>query len=508
MVKDVCPGSCNNYGVHHRAFNGKVYYSGSDHTGNIGVEPWVSDGTDAGTHLLTDINPDPNGSSYPTDFTPVNGKLVFFAKTHDNESFSLWSTDGTANGTIQIATPHANPNLTTENIFIPYQNKLYFFVQGDAPATAHISDLWMTDGTANGTQMLKADIGFGDNRYVWYGEANGRLYIHTGLHYWVTDGTEAGTDTFSIYSNNDNYATVFQNKLYLHGTFNISGNSYSGLYQYDGVNMNLIMTSVSFPGGMFVAGNKLFIVELDDLWVSDGTPIGTKKLTLPGAYNRWYKPIVFDSKLYFSISAGGTNIKYLCATDGTDQGTQIIDTTHSVGINTSLFNEWKQFFSFGGKLYYEAAPIYYTDNVRTADAFQLYSSDGTSGGTKPVGNITTRNTNMETAVIGNELFLHADDGIHGTELWKITDFPTSVSSTPLSGENFTLYPNPAQDNIALQLPSDDKHNYRILNLYGQAIQHGETASGYNIAIAELPTGIYMLSVQLGEQTVIKKFVKE
>src|SRR5436305_290636 len=59
-------------------YNGFLYFTLS--TPETGIELWKSDGTDAGTSMLKDINPGTQGSA-PRDMTPFNGSLYFAAST-------------------------------------------------------------------------------------------------------------------------------------------------------------------------------------------------------------------------------------------------------------------------------------------------------------------------------------------------------------------------------------------------------------------------------------------
>ena len=75
-----------------------VFFAASD--GASGVELWKTDGTDAGTVRVKDINPGP-GNSSPLGFTVFNAALYFQA--NDGASgFELWKTDGTAVGTVLL----------------------------------------------------------------------------------------------------------------------------------------------------------------------------------------------------------------------------------------------------------------------------------------------------------------------------------------------------------------------------------------------------------------------
>lgn len=77
------------------AINGRLYFSSSDFDA-AGSEPYVSDGTAAGTHILLDIVPGP-GHSRPSDFVAFNGGAVFKAGLSTRED--IWFTDGTEAGT-------------------------------------------------------------------------------------------------------------------------------------------------------------------------------------------------------------------------------------------------------------------------------------------------------------------------------------------------------------------------------------------------------------------------
>lgn len=79
----------------------KVIFPATD--GINGWEPWVSDGTAAGTFLLKDLNVGSNGfTSGGGKFTVRNGK-AYFVGAESDENFHLFETDGTTAGTQIIA---------------------------------------------------------------------------------------------------------------------------------------------------------------------------------------------------------------------------------------------------------------------------------------------------------------------------------------------------------------------------------------------------------------------
>jgi ELWxxDGT repeat protein len=127
----------------------------------------------------------------------VNGTLFFVANdgVHGQQ---LWKSDGTPNGTVLVRI--VNPNGSAFTGASPPQllnvDGTLFFGADDG---VHGMELWRSDGTAEGTFLVK-DInpGPGSSTPLTLTNVNGILYFrafepNTGFELWRSDGTEAGT---------------------------------------------------------------------------------------------------------------------------------------------------------------------------------------------------------------------------------------------------------------------------------------------------------------------------
>src|SRR3954470_11899928 len=80
--------------------NGIFYFSSND--GIHGRELWRSDGTNEGTWLVKDINPD-TANANVNDIV-VSGNKIFFSADDGVHGQQLWVTDGTSDGTQLLTT--------------------------------------------------------------------------------------------------------------------------------------------------------------------------------------------------------------------------------------------------------------------------------------------------------------------------------------------------------------------------------------------------------------------
>ncbi|MBH8571799.1 type I secretion C-terminal target domain-containing protein [Nostocaceae cyanobacterium CENA369] len=176
-----------------RNFNDTLYFL-SDPNPNDGIdgdELWKTDGTATGTVLVKDINPGPSGSfAYRSNnfITEVNSTLYFYADdgTHGLE---LWKSDGTEAGTVLVKDINPgsdssiviNGNSVQDPLLTGVNGTLYFY----ADDGTHGGELWKSDGTAEGTVLVE-DIkpGAGSSNISDLANVDGTLYFNAddGIH--------------------------------------------------------------------------------------------------------------------------------------------------------------------------------------------------------------------------------------------------------------------------------------------------------------------------------------
>jgi ELWxxDGT repeat protein len=131
-----------------------------------GCEPWTSDGTPAGTRLIKDITRGA-GDSTIGGFTTVGVRVYFDVLADDaEETWTLWVSDGTADGTTQVADIRAIEATAVGDLLV--------FSASDGDGW----EPWVSDGTPDGTLML-ADIHpyHGSDAYAFMPLRSGVVFV-------------------------------------------------------------------------------------------------------------------------------------------------------------------------------------------------------------------------------------------------------------------------------------------------------------------------------------------
>ncbi|WP_164014642.1 ELWxxDGT repeat protein [Pyxidicoccus trucidator] len=182
LVKDLRPGVVGSMPRNLAALGGSVVMAADD--GTYGREPWKSDGTAGGTVLLADTYPAPGSPppGYEVNGMVTAGSKVFFYAVTPTTGLEPWVTNGTPSGTHLVKDIFPGPANSISGDSDPF-----FPVGGGVLFRAYVDTLgfepWWSEGTAAGTKM--ADISPGP------GSSSPGAYIST--RDWVVFIADDGT---------------------------------------------------------------------------------------------------------------------------------------------------------------------------------------------------------------------------------------------------------------------------------------------------------------------------
>jgi ELWxxDGT repeat protein len=435
--------------------NGKMLFSASTRT--CGNELWVSDGTQAGTRLVKDLNPG-LASSSPSYLTRLDATRVVFWASDPSGVNRLWITDGTARGTAQVSTTLTISSSVNAR-FTLSEGKLCF---GATDGTK--TGVYVTDGTTAGTKLLLQTFAYSGavafNGSVYFltnynggtlsklnpdgstvavtpagSSAKGPLLVTPSAIYftcnndpWRSDGTPAGTAQVLHLTGNLSSMTDAGELDNGKVVFTINGSAYCR-------NLNGSVSGPLLPGQLaedvLALGNVAYISATTDagvgLYVTSGTTTGTTLVRAMGTAS--IKPqhlTQFGQNVLFKgtdLTAG----QELWFSDGTTAGTYLLNdiypgTSSSVPVPAETSLPVTPFTVFEGSIYFIATePIH---------GYELWCTNGTAAGTRMAADIYTESkdailqswTNFLTPQDGvayaGKTYFNADDGVHGLELWR------------------------------------------------------------------------------------------
>lgn len=234
---------------------------------------WSTDGTLAGTAPVPGSNLE--GFSYYKTQVMVDFKDRLHFALLNPLGIELWSTDGTPGGSQPILQTGLTGFSESEGLHDPVElnNRLLFVV--DEPSTRH--ELYATDGTAAGTQMIASfESGLATERIQLLASTGSSAYFavnraNSAPEIWSTDGTALGTTFVAVVPN--------------------------------GVPGSPITDAIQVGGGVYFAAETL--ADGNEVWFCDGTQAGTQMLCdlNPGPDSS--QPAEFtlvDGKLFFSAA--------------------------------------------------------------------------------------------------------------------------------------------------------------------------------------------------------------
>lgn len=115
---------------------------------------------------------------------------------------------------------------------------------------------------------------------------------------------------------------------------------------------------------------------------------------------------------------------------------------------------------------------------------------------------TPSTSNVEPSECGEWTFGEVED------YCVMLDGPVGLNE--ILTQNFSVYPNPATDQITVIMPKGFREQnaaFRLLNTGGQVVQSGNFISGQTLDCSHLSSGIYFLELTSGNTTRYNRFVK-
>jgi ELWxxDGT repeat protein len=429
----------------------KLFFAAWDDT-PLGDQLWVWDGA-AATQIIGPSGPF-LGSS-PDGFTVWNG-AVYYAANGLDSTHALWRSDGTSAGTaivkeVLVAEEgvlwEQDPLWShgpTKGWLAPFDGALWFSGRDAWPN----DELWKTDGTAEGTVLVK-DINTSGSEpsNPWGFTVLGRELLFCasdgvhGVELWKTDGTTEGTVLVKDINPGAGGScvpyrvpTAFRGRMYFQATDGVHG---SELWATDGTAAGTVMVKDVNPGAgdglgdrwsawdLVAMGGVLFFQAADgsagaELWRTDGTAEGTVQVKdiSPGASGSApHELTVVAGTLYFA-AGDATFGQEVWRSDGSEAGTvRVTDVCN--GACTSGIGDLA---AYRGELVFVA-----TDGWLGRE---LWKTDGTAAGTAMLKDImvgASTSSPYEFTEFGGFLYFGASDGSnlgqYGFELWRTDGTP-------------------------------------------------------------------------------------
>ncbi|HRW08802.1 MAG TPA: hypothetical protein P5121_27050, partial [Caldilineaceae bacterium] len=335
-------------------------------------------------YLVADINQSAGTESAEISRLITLDGVAYFVACDYVHGCELWKSDGTTGGTQLVKDIYPGDRNSAIDGLTVYAGSLYFAATDGVKG----SELWRSDGTSKGTKRLR-DIQPGPNGSAPFGfvEMNGNLYFHAdngkqGRELWVTNGRTNGT----------------------HMVKDVRPGKAS-----------------SEPRNLVAIGDKLYFIADDgvhgrELWRSNGTAGGTRfvKDIYPGVGRPQARYLTkAGDRLLFSANDGHHG-QELWVSDGSTDGTLLLK-----DIWPGTMSSDPEIFVMHGA---GNDTVYFVANDGE-HGYELWRSDGTTANTVLVKNIFPDSfpyyddAPEELIMVNDTLFFKANDGVHGDELW-------------------------------------------------------------------------------------------
>jgi len=343
-------------------------------TSDHGWEPYITGGTTETTRLLRDIKPGPATSVQHLGAT-VFEHAAYFAADDGAHGIELWKTDGTSDGTVMIKDVCSGSSSSDPRYFTAAGGCL-FFVADDG---RHGPELWTTGGSHENTHLVQDSIAGPQGSGPWsLTEFKERVWFCaksplSGEEILCSDGTEEGT--------------------------RVALDLVPGPGDSSPHNLTPFVDVMLFTCDDGIHG--------EELWVSDGTMEQTRLVLdiWPPSANPGSTPrhlTAFGGRLFFTAN-DAEHGEELWSSDGTESGTALVADL-AAGTNSSL--------PVG--LTPSATGLYFA-----ADHGLWIIRDAESPKPERIVGGETAQDFEHLTVLGSRLFFTAKEASHGRELWAL-----------------------------------------------------------------------------------------
>ena len=253
-----------------------------------GLEPWFSDGSEAGTRPLADLHPG-DASSFPLPLGPIGGRALFWA--FGPADWGLWASDGTPRGTARVSGLCDGGSCSAPDRRAPaavaHRGRLYFVAHD---TTLGRTALYRTDGRvvelvrdpcAQGPPCTLGVAGLVEwSGSLWVVERPSGEGVDRVLR--LTGGAAAPVLTGC---SRVDRPTVLENALVFTGS--CAGSSANDLFSASGTQLAVRRLSGLSGGAVreiapaatgvyVVTGSAAALDPRREVWHSDGTALGTR----------------------------------------------------------------------------------------------------------------------------------------------------------------------------------------------------------------------------------------
>jgi len=531
LVKDIAPGAKASSPRHFAVLGDLLYFQADDAT--HGTELWRTDGTQNGTAIVKDLQPGSHGSA-PRYLTAFGGKLYFQAdgvdttwmlqnpEKHLGKHFHPSDVDS-CNGFRQSSyNPDVHYAVSESNVW--EKDKIY-----DCPAgfhwasTAEAMDLFSgTHGSdaASASDQMSYWNQCGWSDFEWGGKVRKRFrfvdskqtgaYKHSGRRDSYTPEIDSGTSDFagivcvrgdgdcrgtmktwglgpehtaaeSVIKDRDacflrSGSELWESDGTEHGTKRVTDNIRPGLHG----------SSPSFLTEMTVSGTpQLFFAAVSDehgneLWRTDGTEVGTVLVDDIHYGHVGSEPqflTVMNNKLYFSANEDtyATEPK-LFVSDGVARPDESIagrvgDNAKGTKLVDVTADAWspKYLTACNSKLFFQAR--------NDASGAELFSTNGVFVSlVKDIQDGAAGSNPSYMVCYNNEVYFQADDGKHGAELWKSDGVSTNTVMVDMQLGNFGGFPGSQPSYLTVFSATPGKYDDGAAEIYFVA-KNGAVSGG-------------------------------